>query len=209
MFVKTYDQTGKELTQTRLPAEVFGVKLNSDLVHQVVVAQMANRRHVIAHAKSRAEVSGGGRKPWRQKGTGRARHGSIRSPLWRHGGVTFGPTKERVFKKKINKKMRRLALLMVLSAKAKNDLLVVLDKIELEKAKTKVMAGILQKLPSQGQSVLIALPTTDKKIILAARNLAKTQTVPAKDLNALDLLNFKYLVMPKESLKVIKETFAK
>ena len=150
MLVKTYDQTGKELSQTRLPAEVFGIEINHDLVHQVVVSQMANRRQIIAHTKDRGEVSGGGRKPWRQKGTGRARHGSIRSPLWRHGGVTFGPTKERVFKKKINTKMKRGALLMVLSEKAKNNFLILLDKLELENAKTKLMAKILEKLPIKG-----------------------------------------------------------
>lgn len=209
MLVDIYSQDGKKTGQARLPSEIFDVKVNPDLVHQVVVSQMANRRRVIAHTKGRGEVRGGGRKPWRQKGTGRARHGSIRSPLWRGGGVTFGPTKERVFKKKIPKKMRRKALFMVLSGKIKNNLLVLLDKLKIEKPKTKLMAEILKKLPSKGESTLIALPEYDKNIILAARNLPKVGTILARDLNALDLLTFKYLVLPKESINVIKETFLK
>ena len=206
MLVKTYDQTGKEVGQTRLPSEIFDVKINSDLVHQVVVSQTANKRTVIAHTKDRAQVRGGGKKPWRQKGTGRARHGSRRSPIWKGGGVTFGPTKERNFEKKINKKMRRKALLMVLSAKAKSNLLVVLEKLILEKPKTKLMAEVFKNLPMKGSSLLI-LPGLEKDIIRAARNIPKTATVEARNLNALDLLSFKYLVMPKEAIKVIKETF--
>lgn len=207
MLVDTYNQNGEKTGQTRLPAEIFGLKINPDLVHQVVVSQMANRRRVIAHTKTRAEVRGGGRKPWRQKGTGRARHGSIRSPLWRGGGVTFGPRKERVFKKKIPKKMRRKALFMVLSGKLKNNLLILLDKLEIEKPKTKLIVEILKKLPSRRESTLIALPDYDKNLILAARNLPNVETIQAKDLNTLDLLSFRYLILPKDSVKVIKETF--
>lgn len=206
MLVKTYDQNGKETGQTRLPSEIFDVKLNSDLVHQVAVSQMANKRTVLASTKDRAQVRGGGKKPWRQKGTGRARHGSRRSPLWKGGGVTFGPTKERNFEKKINKKMRRKALLMVLSAKAKNNLLVVLEKLALEKPKTKLMAEVIKKLPIKG-TFLIVLPGLEKDVVRAARNIPGSATVEARNLNALDLLSFKYLVMPKEGIKTIKETF--
>jgi len=124
-----YNQQGEKVGQVDLPAELFGVPLNRDLVHQVVVTQMANSRQVLAHTKDRSEVRGGGAKPWRQKGTGRARHGSIRSPIWVGGGVAFGPTKERVFAKKINKKMKRQALFMVLSSKVKDKEIVLLDKI--------------------------------------------------------------------------------
>ena len=204
-----YDMEGKEISVMKLAPEIFGLKVNSDLVHQVAVSQAANRRRVIAHAKDRSEVRGGGRKPWRQKGTGRARHGSIRSPLWRGGGVTFGPTKERVFKKEIPKKMRRLALFTVLSAKVKNNLLILLDKITIEKPKTKLIVEILKKLPCKEKSTLIALPEMDKNIILAAGNLPDVETIQAKDLNCLDLLFFKYLLMPKESIKILKETFLK
>lgn len=207
MLVKTYNQNGKEIGKTQLPSEIFEVKLNSDLVHQVAVSQMANRRQVIAHTKGRGEVRGGGRKPWRQKGTGRARAGSIRSPIWKGGGVTFGPSKERVFKKKIPNKMRRKALFMVLSEKAKNNLLILLDKIEIKEPKTKLIAELIGKLPSKGKSSLIALPGLDRNLILAARNLPRVETRQAKDLNVFDLLSFQYLLMPKESLKVIRDTF--
>jgi large subunit ribosomal protein L4 len=209
MLVNTFNQNGEKIGQTRLPSEIFGLKINPDLVHQVVVSQMANRRKVIAHTKTRAEVRGGGRKPWRQKGTGRARHGSIRSPLWRGGGVTFGPRKERVFKKTIPKKMKRLALFMSLSGKLKNNLLILLDKLKIDKPKTNLMAEILKKLPCKGKNCLIVLPEYDKNIILASRNLPKVDTILASNLNALDLLTFKYLIMPKEAIKVIKETFLK
>lgn len=203
------NQEGKEVGQTVLPKEIFEVPLNPDLLYQVVVAQMANKRKVIAHTKGRGEVSGGGRKPWRQKGTGRARVGSIRSPLWRGGGVTFGPTKERVFKKVIPQKMKRKALLIALSAKAKNNLLILLDKLKLEKPKTKEMVQVLKKLPSRNASSLIALPEYKKEIILTARNIPETQIIQARDLNALDLLSFKYLITTKDSIKVIKEIFVK
>ena len=209
-----YDVSGKEVSSVKLAPEIFNVKMNHNLIYQVATSQMANRRKVIAHTKDRSEVRGGGRKPWRQKGTGRARHGSIRSPLWRGGGVTFGPTKARVFKKEIPKKMRRLAFFMVISAKAKNNFLILLDELKIEKPKTKLMDEIIKnlklKIKNFGDgSVLIALPEMDKNLILATRNLANVETIQAKDLNALDLLSFKYLLMPKETIKVIKETFKK
>jgi len=209
MKIPVYNQAGDEVGTALLPKEIFDVSVNSDLVHQVVVSQMANRRKVIAHSKDRGEVRGGGRKPWRQKGTGRARHGSIRSPLWKGGGVTFGPTKEKIFKKKIPKKMKRLALFMTLSGKAKNNSLILLDKLKIEKPKTKQIFEIFEKIPCKNESCLIILPEYDKNLILSSRNLPKVKTIQAKDLNCLDLLSFKYLLMPKETIKAIKETFLK
>ena len=206
MKTAVYNQEGKEVSQTLLPKEIFDVKMNPDLIHQVAVSQTANRRQVIAHTKGRGEVRGGGKKPWRQKHTGRARHGSTRSPIWIGGGVTFGPTKERVFKKKIPKKIRRKALLMVLSAKAKNNLLIILNDLRLNLPKTNTMAQILRKLRIK-ESSLIALPEINKNLILAARNLPGVETIEARNLNCLDLLSFKYLIMSKETIKVIKETF--
>lgn len=209
MKVSVYDQKGGEIGTTLLPKEIFEVPMNPDLVHQVVQSQIANRRQKTAKTKNRAEVKGGGRKPWRQKGTGRARHGSIRSPLWRGGGVTFGPTTEKVFIKKIPKKIRRKALFMVLSAKAKEGMILILDDLKIEKPKTKVMVEIFKKLFLNKGTGLIILPQTDENILKSIRNISKTKTILAKDLNALDLLSYKYLIMPKESIKVIKETFLK
>ncbi len=209
MKVDVYNQNGEVSGSVNLPKEIFEVKFNADLVHQIAVSQMANKRQISAHTKIRSEVRGGGKKPWRQKGTGRARHGSIRSPLWRGGGITFGPRNDKVYEKEVPKKMRRKALLMALSQKAKNSQLIVLDKIELEKGKTKEMAKSLEKLPCTKQSTLIALPNYDKKIFLASRNIKKTSISEARNLNVLDILNYKYLLMPKESIKTIKETFSK
>lgn len=207
MKITVYNQEGKEAGEALLPKEIFDVKANSDLIHQVAVSQMANRRQIIAHTKDRSEISGGGKKPWRQKGTGRARHGSTRSPLWRHGGTTFGPINRIIFKKDIPIKMKRKALFMVLSEKAKSNLLVLLEDLKLEKVKTKLMAGILEKLPSKKESSLIVLPSMDKDLITASRNIPGAKTIQAKDLNCLDLLSFKYLILPKSAIKIIKETF--
>jgi large subunit ribosomal protein L4 len=214
MKVKVYNQEGKEVGQAELPAEIFDVAINEDLIHQAVVTQMANVRKVIAHTKDRSEVRGGGRKPWRQKGTGRARHGSIRSPIWRGGGVTFGPTKERVFAKKINKKMKRKALLMVLSSKVKDKEMVLLDKLELAEAKTKQMAEIINSLKTKikkdlDKGTLIVLPKTDQKITRAVRNIPKIKTIRADSLNVLDVLSHRYLLMPQGAIEVIKETYLK
>jgi len=209
MKINVYNQEGKETGTSLLPKEIFDVKVNSDLVQQVVVSQMANRRQVLAHAKGRGEVRGGGKKPWRQKGTGRARHGSRRSPIWKGGGITFGPTKDRVFKKKINKKMRRQALFMILSGKVKNNLLLLLEDLKLERAKTKLMDSFIKNLPCKGKSVLLVLPKMDKNVIIASKNIPLLETVQAKDLNSLDLLSSKYLIMPKDAVKTIKDTFLK
>ncbi|MFH1582597.1 MAG: 50S ribosomal protein L4 [bacterium] len=208
MKVKLYDQTGKSVEEVLLPKEIFEVETNRDLLHQVVTSQSSNRRQVIANTKGRGDVRGGGVKPWRQKGTGRARHGSRRSPIWKGGGVTFGPTKERNFKKKINKKIQRQALFMALSDKARNNFIFVLDDLKLEKYKTKLMVEVLKKMKIKGSSLLI-LPKTDQKMLKAGRNIPNLNIMEANKLNALDLLSVKNVLLPKESLKTIKETFVK
>lgn len=207
MKTKLYNQNKEEVGDINLPKEIFELEVNSDLVHQVVLSQQSNRRQNTAKAKGRGEVKGGGRKPWRQKGTGRARHGSIRSPLWRGGGVTFGPTTEKNYKRVIPKKIRRKAVLQILSAKAKENVVLVLDKFDIKEIKTKDMAESISKL-FKG-SGLIVLPKMDKNIILSTRNIAKVDTIQAKDLNALDLLNYKYVILLKDSIDVIKKTFVK
>jgi large subunit ribosomal protein L4 len=209
MKTKLYNQNGKEIGEADLPKDIFELKMSSDLLHQVVLSQMSNRRQGTAKTKDRSEVSGGGKKPWRQKGTGRARHGSIRSPLWVGGGVTFGPTNLKNYKRIIPKKMKRAALLMVLSSKAKEELVVVLDKIELAKPKTKELAAGFKSIFSDKGSGLVVLPAMDKNAILSIRNIKNVDVMQAKDLNALDLLNYKYVVMPQDSIKAIKETFVK
>lgn len=209
MKIDVYNQKGEVVGSANLPKEIFEVALNSDLVHQVAVSMSANKRQISAHAKTRGEVRGGGKKPWRQKGTGRARHGSTRSPIWKGGGVTHGPRNERVFEREIPKKMKRKALLMVLSEKAKNKNIVVLDNIELELGKTREMAGSMAKLPCKKSSTLVALPNYDKKIILATRNIEKTSVEDARNLNVLDLLSYKYLLITKDTIKTIENTFAK
>ena len=209
MKFPVYNQEGKEEGNVNLPKEIFEVEFNADLVHQVAVSLMANKRQISAHAKIRSEVRGGGKKPWRQKGTGRARAGSNRSPIWKGGGITHGPRKDRIFAVEIPKKMRRKALLMVLSEKAKSNNLIVLDKFNLEKGKTKEMAMSLSKLPCKNVTTLIAMPDFDKKVFLAARNIKKIDIDDARNLNVLDLLNHKYLLLTKDSIKTIEKTFIK
>jgi large subunit ribosomal protein L4 len=214
--IKTYNLEGKEAGTVELPEKVFGVELKKDLVHQVMVAQEGNRRQVSAHTKGRGEVSGGGKKPWAQKHTGRARHGSIRSPIWVGGGVAHGPTAERNFTKKINTKMRRKALFMVLSEKARKNMLVLVEDLKLYPpagraggAKTKTLQIFLGKLPCDRQNTIIALPDMQKDIIQAGNNLQKVRTMQARELNVLDLLKNKYLLMPKSAVEVIEKTFVK
>jgi large subunit ribosomal protein L4 len=213
--VNVYNQKGEVVGEALLPKEIFDVAIKDALIKQVADIQMANQRQVLASTKDRAQVRGGGKKPWRQKGTGRARHGSRRSPLWKGGGITFGPTKERNYEKKISKKMRKLALFMVLSGKAKENVLVVLDSLKLEAAKTKLMAGVIKNLKDNVDilkkkgKILIAIPEKDDLIIRATKNIPNIQMIEARNLNVLDLLSYKFLIMPKDSIKVVKETFLK
>lgn len=206
-----FNQEGKEVEKIKLPEEIFGLKVNQDLVKQAVEAQMSQSRIPYAHAKDRSEVRGGGKKPWRQKGTGRARHGSSRSPIWRGGGATFGPRKERIFAKDINKKMRRSALLMVLSGKAKDNEIVVLDDLKIEQPKTKLMAQVIKNLGSVksdlSRGALVVMSQKDENVIRATRNIPKFMTIGAQNLNVVDLLNHKYLLMPREAVGVIEKTF--
>jgi len=209
MRITVYNQKGEKAGTAILPKEIFGVKMNSRLVHQAYVAQISSFRQVSASTKTRAERRGGGRKPWQQKGTGRARAGSIRSPIWRKGGVTFGPRKDRVYSKKINKKAKRKALFMVLSAKAKDKELMLVDKFKLTKAKTSQMVKVLNDLFKDKVTVLVAMAGKNEAVVRANRNIPSTKTIRADSLNVVDLLSYKYLLMPKEAVKVIKETYLK
>jgi len=215
MKTKLYNQSGEEIGTAQLPDEIFSVKINNDLLHQAIITFLANKRKPIAYAKDRSSVSGGGRKPWRQKGTGRARHGSIRSPIWKGGGVTHGPLKEKDYSKKMNKKARRKALFMALSSKVQDDQLMVVDSINLEKGKTKLMAEILNKLSEKlnnykknkkkQDSILVIQADSDKNLNKAIRNLSYADTIQADNLNVLEVLSKKYLIILKEAVDKLKK----
>ncbi len=206
LSVKIHNQEGKEVSELKLNEAIFGLPWNADLVHQAVRVALANKRQVLASTKTREEVSGGGRKPWRQKGTGRARHGSIRSPLWKGGGVTFGPTSERNFKLKINKKMARKAFLTALSAKAKDGELLVLDGLKLSAPKTKEMAKIMKNF-SQVKNGLLALAEKSEDIKRAGRNLPNLNIINIDNLNILDIFKYKYLIFTKEGIEHLSKKY--
>lgn len=217
MTLNVYNQSGEVVGTLDLPAAVFGLKWNADLVHQAVVAQMANARKPWAHAKTRGEVRGGGKKPWRQKGTGRARHGSIRSPIWKGGGVTFGPRNERSYEQKINKKMKRQALFSALSQKAKDAEVVVVDALSFPQVKTKEASRLFttfaeKKIFSRFRGkrkndLLVVLGAADQAAVKAIRNIPYTKVVQADSLNVVDVLSYRYLFMPKAAVGVVEKTF--
>jgi large subunit ribosomal protein L4 len=209
MKINLYNQKGEKVGKTDLPDEIFNVEINSDLLHQVIVSQMANKRQSSAHTKDRGDVSGGGKKPWRQKGTGRARHGSRRSPIWVGGGVTFGPKSEKNYKKTIPQKMKRKALFMALSSKVNDDELILIDDLGMKEPQARIAQSILEKLPLSDKSGLVVLSEPDKNIVLSFRNIPKTESIQAKDLNAMKILSFKKLIMTPDSVVKIKETFLK
>lgn len=208
MKTKIYNLKGEVVGEQELNPGVFGVKVKPVVVQQVVVAQQANSRAPFAHAKGRAEVRGGGRKPWKQKGTGRARHGSIRSPLWKGGGVTFGPTKIRNFKKGINKKMKQSALRMVLSDKQANERLVVVETLALPEIKTKSIVQALSKLPIKGHKTLLILDKEAKNVPRSARNLPDVSMLGAQSLNVVDLLGSQTVIVPISALQTIDKLYA-
>ncbi|MGB0757033.1 MAG: 50S ribosomal protein L4 [Patescibacteria group bacterium] len=208
MKVSVYNKQGKEQKTVDLPAEVFAVALKPDVVKQVIVAIQANQREVYAHTKGRSEVRGGGKKPWRQKGTGRARHGSTRSPIWVGGGVTFGPTKERNFSKKINKKVRRLALKMVLSDKAENKAIVVVEDLNMEAIKTKAVVDMLKALPLDGRPTLILTDAVSEALTKSVANIPKTDVILATDANAAVLAQYEKVLVSEAGLQKMIEVFA-
>ena len=203
MELKVFNTLGKEVGAIKVSDEVFGAEYNEALIHQVVVAQLANKRQGTKSTLTRTEVRGGGIKPWRQKGTGRARQGSIRSPQWRHGGVVFAP-KPRDFSKKINKAMKAAAMVSVLSQKVRQDELVVLDKIELNEAKTKEMAKICVNLDA-GKKAMFVLGSENEKEVRATNNLPEATVCDAKLINVYDLVRAGKVFVTEEAIKVIEE----
>lgn len=209
MKISLYNQVAEKIGTIDLSDKFFALPINQDLIYQVVTSQLSNRRKPIAHTKDRGEVRGGGKKPWRQKGTGRARHGSIRSPIWKGGGVTFGPRNEKNFKKAINKKMARKALYTVLSSKFKNKEAVVIDDIKLENWKTKEMAKTIKNLsalfPSSHASLLLVTgKNTIDTILRSSNNLKKVDVMEARNLSALDVVARKNLILLKDAIELIE-----
>ncbi len=209
MHIPIYNQSGVKIGEHELDAKVFGLKVSPVVVHQVLVAQLANARAPLAHTKMRGEVSGGGKKPWKQKGTGRARHGSIRSPLWRGGGVVFGPRNERNFEQKVNKKMKKKAVFMCLSDKVAFQKLIALDSLDLADGKTKTFVKLLNSLPVGGKKVLVGLGAPNKNVMAGAKNLKQVWATDAGSLNVRDLLKYEYLLITPEGLQKIVTTFGK
>ncbi|MFA6105991.1 MAG: 50S ribosomal protein L4 [Patescibacteria group bacterium] len=209
MKVKVYNLEGKETKQTELNDAIFNIPVKSEVVHEVFVAQRNNAREPWADTKNRGEVRGGGKKPWQQKGTGRARHGSIRSPIWKGGGVTFGPLSIRNYKTKTNKKTRRLATKMCLSDKAQNGAIWVMENFSFKEPKTKFFAALIKSLPVTQKTFLVITAAKDAAVIRATSNIKSLQTTRAEDLNVVDIMNKQAILTTVEGIKKIEEALSK
>ena len=204
--VSVYNMQGQEVGKIDLNDAVFGVSVNENLVHMAVVQQLANNRQGTQKAKTRSEVSGGGKKPWRQKGTGHARQGSIRAPQWTKGGVVFAP-KPRDYGFSVNKKVRRLAMKSAFSSKAQDNDIIVIDSIALDDYKTKDIVKMLAAVGSE-KKALIVLPEVDKKVIKSASNIPGVKTAQVNELNVYDMLNADKLIIAKDAVAKIEEVYA-
>lgn len=208
MEAEVFDFNNKAVGKIEMPKSVFGVSWNPGLVKQVVLAQMANLRRPWAHAKGRGEVRGGGKKPWKQKGTGRSRHGSIRSPIWKGGGKSHGPTNERDYTQKVNKKMKRTALFSVLSRKFKDGEIKIVKTFDIEKPKTALMATALTALVGRPKTTkkydaLLVYGAETKNLSRATRNLPKAKVLDSNSLNVYDILNYKHLLIEEKAVETI------
>jgi len=204
--VDVYDLKGKKVSDIELAQKVFGIEPNENIVHSVLVNYLANQRQGTQSTKTRAEVSGGGKKPWRQKGTGRARQGSTRSPQWIKGGIALGP-KPRSYRYTVNKKERRLAIKSILSSKVLEKELTVVDKLEVKEIKTKVMAQALKDLKVEGKT-LIVLPEANKNVYMSARNIEGVKAITANNINVFDLLKYTNLILSVDTVKKLEEVYA-
>ena len=204
--VDVLDMKGKKVSDIELADSVFGIEPNEAIVHSVLVNYLANQRQGTQSTKTRAEVSGGGKKPWRQKGTGRARQGSTRAPQWIKGGVALGP-KPRSYRYTVNKKERRLAIKSVLSSKVLEKELTVVDKLELKEIKTKSMVKALSALKVEGKTLII-LPENNKNVVMSARNIEGVKTISANNINIFDLLKYSNLILPVDTVKKLEEVYA-
>ena len=204
--VDVLDIKGKKVSDIELADSVFGIEPNEAIVHSVLVNYLANQRQGTQSTKTRAEVSGGGKKPWRQKGTGRARQGSIRAPQWIKGGIALGP-KPRSYKYTVNKKEKRLAIKSVLSSKVLEKELTVVDKLELKEIKTKTMVKALADMKVEGKT-LIVLPENNKNVLMSSRNIEGVKTIVANNINVFDLLKYTNLILPVDTVKKLEEVYA-
>jgi len=204
--VALYSTTGEQVGEMLLADSVFAVEVNEAAMHQAVLTYLANRRLGSAATKTRTEVRGGGRKPWKQKGTGRARHGSIRSPIWKGGGVVFGPH-PRSYRMSLPKKVRRLALKSALTCKINSGSLIVLESLAMEAPKTREMAGVFKNLKT-GRKVLLVLDTPQENVIKSVRNIPGVKTLNAWQLNVYDILNSENMVLTKDAVARVEEVFA-
>lgn len=212
--IKIYNQTSEEVKDLELADNIFAVSANPELLHQAIVAQNNNSRQVLAHTKTRSEVAGGGKKPWKQKGTGRARAGSSRSPIWIGGGVTFGPRKDRNFKQKINQKMKQKAIFMALSDRVASKSLAVVDKFDLKEYKTKVLETILNDFDKKifntnRRSILIITSVKDDKLKYSLRNLQNTKLINLDNINLVDILNYRNLVLTESAVASFTKRYNK
>lgn len=210
MQIKVYNQAAEALKDLEISDKVFGLEPNQELLHQALVAQGANMRQVLAHTKDRSEVAGSGKKPWKQKGTGRARVGSRRSPLWTGGGVTFGPTKDRNFKQKINQKMKQKALFMTLSDKVKSQSVVVIDKLNFPEYNTKTFSSFLSLvedkiLNNKRRNILIVNDSKEETAKYSARNLSGVKIINLENINLLDLLHHRNLLLTEQAVKILEK----
>jgi len=203
--VAVYNMDGKEVDKMELNDDIFGVKINEHLVHMAVVQHLANKRQGTQTAKTRAEGSGGGRKPWRQKGTGHARQGSTRAPQWTGGGMVFAPV-PRDYSFKLNKKEKRAALKSALTSRVNEDKFIVLDSLKLDEIKTKRMAQVLNNL--NVDKALVIIEDNDKNITLSARNLPKVATATADSINTYDILKYNTVIATKAAVQKIEEVYA-
>ncbi len=214
--VKVFGTAGKEVSTVALPESIFGVSWNGDLVHQVITSLQSSARHPYAHARTRGEVSGGGKKPWRQKGTGRARHGSTRSPIWVGGGVAHGPRNDKNYDRKVNKKAKDKAIATILSKKLLDDEIIFLDALSFATPKTAEVRDILAKLAGADTSfatlstkkhnaALIVTPTNDKNVVLSTRNFQNLEVQTVSSINPLVISKYKYIIIasPKESIDLL------
>jgi len=204
MKAEVFDINAKITGSIELPDKIFGAKWNPDLVSQALRAQLANSRKPVAHAKDRSEVRGGGRKPWRQKGTGRARHGSNRSPIWKGGGVTHGPSKDRIFAVKINKKMKQAAIFSILSKKLSDSELKVVESIAISEPKTRLAAKAINTF---SKNALVIHSPENKTICRATANIPKTKSIGAESLNVYDLLCYKDVLLEKGAVELIEKHY--